>query len=310
MISSRTRHGPGDGEDRDGLPHCIAAGGRTGERWDFGRVYGNLGNSLKVTPTPVAYPFRKPETSAFEHFRPLAKMKRLDKHQSKVFGPLRMRPSDLKEIFSLLDGRNGLQLVADDIQYDSLEEFVGEYAGRTPKSLSIKIYEPHLHVALTRTQSRLYASSSDIEACGLFSSVDRILKRCERKPRLLYSLWGATSILSFVFLSTYLLAFNSQKIITLLIQAIVWLWFNWVFFVNLRRHSLIQTDNSTSLSFWKRNSDNIVVALIAALIGATVGAFATKFVDHYFPGASSSPAALSHSDSKRDCDNGPGSIRE
>jgi hypothetical protein len=211
-------------------------------------------------------------------------MEKLDTSRSKDYGPLVIWANDLFDLLSELKDCKDFELIADDVKFDSIEEFIQESRGRKPSVVKIKVREPYLTIEFYPRWARLYVSSSQLLASGLFLKVDLILARCERKPRFLYSFaWpvvGAWTIPNLFYLSPLKPFAYMQIWISVLI-------FAWVFFVGFIHlwkfssvHPVRQEDRP---GFIKRNTDSIVIAVISALLGAVGGAAATKMADRIWP---------------------------
>lgn len=211
-------------------------------------------------------------------------MEKLDKSQSKDYGPLVVWANDLFDLLSELKDSQDFELIADDVKFESIEEFIQESRGRNPSVVKIKVFNPYLTIDLYPRSARLYVSSSKLLALGLFLKIDKILSRCERKPRFCFSYaWvvGGAWVIPNLFYLSQLKPFDYLKI-WVTIPTFAWMFF--VGFIQLWRYSSIhplrQEDRP---SFIKRNTDSIIVAVISALLGAVGGVAATKMADRIWP---------------------------
>lgn len=216
--------------------------------------------------------------------------------------------ADLVRIVETLAPCKDVRLVADDIEYDSVDEFISESRGKVPKVFKVSAREPYLTIEFYRSSARLYVSTSDLTGSGLFAKLVSQVESCERRPRALYSFWYAvtsTWAIQLVFAIPALKPFSYLEVF-LMIANIIWVLR--VVFVQLRRFSLIQPLAANDpRTFWQRNADNTVIAIFSAVLGAVGGAAATKMADRIWPAtptpvvvepssaasASSSPAASS-----------------
>ena len=64
-------------------------------------------------------------------------MERLDKSQSHSFQPVRVQTKVIKEILVYLEGREGLEIIADDVRYESASELVQDRLSTRVKQLSL-----------------------------------------------------------------------------------------------------------------------------------------------------------------------------
>jgi hypothetical protein len=186
-------------------------------------------------------------------------MERLDKPQSKDYGPLVIWADDLAEIFSALKTCSESELIADDVKFDSVEEFVKESRGRNPRTVKIAARDPYLTVELGQRWARLYGSSSDLLPSGLFLKLDAILSRCERKPKFFYRyLWvmGCTWLFPNIFT---LPPFRPHGQLGLWAAGLTFLWWLYVVFIHLWRCSIVRPlHREARPSFIRRNVDAIV----------------------------------------------------
>jgi hypothetical protein len=70
-------------------------------------------------------------------------MERLDKSQSHSFQPVRVQTKVIKEILVYLEGREGLEIIADDVRYESASELVQDRLSTRVKQLSLKARSPY-----------------------------------------------------------------------------------------------------------------------------------------------------------------------
>ena len=214
-------------------------------------------------------------------------MQKLDQSISRTYQPLVIWPDQLTEVFEIIASCTDVSLVADNIKYDSVDELVTVSKGRSPKMLEIRARNPHLSIDLDPMSARLYVSSSELIATGLFAKLDMLLRSSERRPKFLYRFvwaWLASLTLPNLF---YLPVLKPYAWLSLPFSVAVLAWMLAIAYVHLRKHSSIQTGlRENQRSFVKRNIDAIVVAVVSALLGAVGGAVATKLADRYWPSTS------------------------
>lgn len=218
-------------------------------------------------------------------------MEKLDPPLNKDYGPLIMWASDLADLLSDLKDCTDIEFVADNVKYESIEEFIKESKGRNPSKVMIKALNPYLKVELYEHSASLYVSSSQLLPSGLFYKIDSILNRCERKPKIFYrQSWTIGSSIVPVIL------FNVTRLKPYFyhftwIYGLAFSWMIYVAFIVTMRHSIVQPIHKEERpSFISRNIDSIIIAVIAALIGAVIGAVATKMVDKAWENYSSTAA--------------------
>ena len=206
-------------------------------------------------------------------------MEKLEKDISKNYQPLVMWVTDLAELMDLFIESNNVRFVADDVKYESIEEFVKESRGRKPSSVKIKGSNPYITLDFDSSSAHLYISPDSLAGSGLFHKVDSILSRCERKPRFLYRFLWAWAI-SAAYLLFYLPPFNQYFYLKDWVWAITFPWWCYVFYLNLFRHSVVMPIHKEErLSFFRRNIDGVIIAVIAAIVGV----IGTKVEDRVWP---------------------------
>ena len=68
------------------------------------------------------------------------------------------------------------------------------------------------------------------------------------------------------------------------IMGLILAWYIWINFIQFRKHGLLLThEPKDGRSFFQRNADSIVVAVVSAILGAVLGATATKLADRIAP---------------------------
>lgn len=211
-------------------------------------------------------------------------MEKLDTPRSKNYGPLVVWANDLFDVVSELKACESFELIADNVKFDSVEEFIQERRGRNPSVVQIKARNPYLTIDLYPRWARLYVSSSQVLASGLFLKINSILSRCERKPRFFFSFtWpvGSAWILPNLF---YLPSLKPYAYLHIWISVLTLTWMFFVGYIHIRKFSSIHPARREDRpGFIKRNTDGIVIAVISGLLGAVGGAVATKVADRIWP---------------------------
>ncbi|HEX6612340.1 MAG TPA: hypothetical protein VF022_00545 [Rhodanobacteraceae bacterium] len=220
-------------------------------------------------------------------------MKRLEASQSRQFPPLALRLDGLREILTILAPAEEVKIVADGTEYESVDELAGHLLGKSPRELNVRAYRPYLTVELSPMSARLYASSDDLVSSGMFARIAAVLSAAERSPRALYKDSRVFLLLIGSQVLSYVPAFKSMRLGFIGFMGLILAWYIWISFVQLRKHGLLLThEPKDGRSFFQRNADSIVVAVVSAILGAVLGAAATKLVDRIVPTAQ--PAAAPH----------------
>ncbi|MBD9400834.1 hypothetical protein [Comamonas sp. CMM02] len=211
-------------------------------------------------------------------------MKRLEASQSRQFSPLVLRLDGLREILTVLAPAEGVKIVADGMEYESVDELAGHLFGKSPRELKVTGSSPYLTVELSPFSARLYAGSDDLVSSGMFARIAAVLSAAERSPRALYkNSWVFLLMVGLQVLSIVpALKSMQQGFIGLFGLTIAW--YLWINFIHLRKHGLLLThEPKDGRSFYQRNADSIVVAVVSAILGAVLGAAATKLADRIIP---------------------------
>ncbi len=198
---------------------------------------------------------------------------------------------DLNRLMEILEQCQDVRFVADDIEFDSVEEFVVESRGKSPKVVKITAREPYLSIDFYPTSAKLYIGSSDLKATGIYTQLVSKIEECERRPRLLYNFWylvTSTWGIQLFFALPYIKPYSYLEIWVILANLI---WLLRVGFIHVRRFAFVQPIAAQDpRTFWQRNSDSTVVAIFSALLGALGGAAATKVADRIWPAPQSASA--------------------
>lgn len=225
-------------------------------------------------------------------------MKKIDKPQDKEYGPIRLWLDELAALLSELEPCKDVTLIADDVKYESLEEFIRETKGRRPSFVRITASgDSYISIDLMPRWARLYVSSSSVHASGLLLKLDSILTRCEKRPRFLYRysvIVGCAIVLPIVFWLPFL---HEYDFLGRLVSAVTFAWLLFNAYLQLWRLSIVYPMRREERpSFIKRNFDTIVVVVISALLGAILGVATTKLFDRILP---SSPNQSVHTDASQ-----------
>lgn len=216
-------------------------------------------------------------------------MKRLPKSLHSEFQPVKLWAEDLREIIEALGGDSEVNIRSESLEYDSISEFLEERKGRRTSDLMITSDKLSIRVELSTSRAAIFCSSNDHIKTGAFHTIDGILRRCERKPKFLYSYaWSAitTILLQIAYQNSGPTNVKEITDIAAPLSAI-WLVFVTFFFIN-RTSTVIPLQKDAEDGFFKRNKDTIIIGLMCAVAGAA----ATKAADRIWP--SPQPTAEQH----------------
>ncbi|SER81134.1 hypothetical protein SAMN05421690_10852 [Nitrosomonas sp. Nm51] len=198
-----------------------------------------------------------------------------------------MWSGDLNEIFSIMKENGEVSLIADDVQYDDVKDFIQNSDGRMPVRMSIVTTNPYIEIELSSRESSLYASSSSIEATGFFTKIDRVLSRCECKPKVFYKIiWVMAISLSLTYIPDDLifehLISNDLGLIYLvgkgLLGLVVIIWLIYVVIINLKFHSRVHLiSKNMKKNFFREHIKIIGTSVISIVIGGII----THYLQNY-----------------------------
>lgn len=200
-------------------------------------------------------------------------MKRTSTHLGKHIPPVNLYREDLSAIAEALTQDNGkLGIRTDEFEYDSIDELVSN-SEDSLDGLSLKREIPYVSVDFdSRGGVWLYSEKNSLIARGIFAEIQEILESNRRFSYFVLrrfvegSSWlGAAGLGAFA-------AVGYWREVTL---SVLLLLIN-IAFLFVKPRSIISRDlRAQTKNFWQRNSDQIVVALIAAVTGSIVTLAAT-----------------------------------
>jgi hypothetical protein len=198
-----------------------------------------------------------------------------------TFMPLVLWRDDLDRIVAIL-GKNGgnVELVASENSFETVAEMVDHFGVIHPlSSLQIKGRNPFASIDLDRIQARLYVTAEN--GSGVFFELSNVLAARQRRWPFLYSypfLW--ILILLNLWPNLTKAVFGWAGYMAVASSAVVLAWAGWIGFIRLRHHAVVRLARRVEAqSFWQRNKDPLIVAVVAAVVGALLGIAGTKLAD-------------------------------
>lgn len=210
-------------------------------------------------------------------------MRRTPSSFDKGYLPIVIWLDDLERVFSILQSNGGkVEIHADNYVFESIDELTRYLGLRRPKELRLRGSEPYATVELTSRNANIYVSGDD-SAAKIFLELDKFLTSRRRQPAFLDSWWSiwilnATNLgLGFLPRLTDL---DLVASVTSFLGIVILLWVFWALFVRGLRHCLINLERwSPRVSFFERNKDKIVLAVISAAVGAALTFAVSKLTD-------------------------------
>jgi hypothetical protein len=204
---------------------------------------------------------------------------------SKQYYPLILWADDLNDIWNILNARTkSIKIESEENIFDTIEEYIRHFSPRPQTYLQITSADPYVSIDLTNMAARLYADENAKDSSGIFYEIDRILRSAQRRFYFGYSFIFTSFLIGLIWVSNLFppIRFASHQFdIRLVIVPLTFIWVSWVSFIQLKRFSKIRLERRASaISFLQRNSDQLVVGVIAAVIGALAGIVGTLLLAH------------------------------
>jgi len=198
-------------------------------------------------------------------------MKRINFPQEEEIKPVILYFDDLERIVEILkELSNNIVIFTDKYELDSLHE-LQEIHKDTLNWLTLGIAKPQVSVNFRPNGILLYIEEDIPVSRGILEKVKQLLRNCKRKLSwLAMNSWiGATIIGGSIFF------FSSRSFMGILLGCLmtflgaILLW--WGHGVIDKKWSVIHLKRRIELpSFWKRNKDRIVVAIISITFGSLI----------------------------------------
>jgi hypothetical protein len=211
-------------------------------------------------------------------------MKAVKKEKSftKDFGPLVLWREKLNELLLAVNS-DKIEISTEDYSFESLDEVKEHFGQRPINTLKIASLKPHMSVTFGKLGSTCWVYASPT-AAQLFLEIDEILKRCERKPRILYSNW----ISAFAFLPLGVSQMWDPKYnefpVLLIPALVVFIWIIRATYINLRWHSVLHMERRYEApSFFQRNRDQMWMMIISAIVGGLLTFAGTQLKEKFYP---------------------------
>lgn len=152
--------------------------------------------------------------------------------------------------------------------FKQLSEFKKEYL----TDVNIKVREPYIDLSLEHHQIFLYAAKDDLISRGLYEKVKAILRKNKRPFFKILQNFGIITGIS-LYLILYGLSRQSwQTVSVAAVSLLVSIAIGWYAYQDrFKKFSIIIPKYKVEVpSFWKRNSDALVLALFSAVFGGIV----------------------------------------
>jgi len=202
-------------------------------------------------------------------------MEKLEKPLLKKYPILRLYKSDLEKIFNLFkDHYPKIEIFADGFKLDDFSE-LSKINKENIVDFKISAHDPYLSVDFSGDSVSIFLSDEDdIKLRGLADKIGDILS--ERKSYFLRFFANTfapnlLTLISLILIFSLIKESKTQLFLILFCILFTLLWFLWAFKISTKKHTLIYLyDHSSTSSFFKRNKDNIFLAVLSALTGGII----------------------------------------
>jgi hypothetical protein len=204
---------------------------------------------------------------------------------TKNYMPLILWREDVEELVSILKLRGAsIEIVKGDYSFETLDEFENYAGPNSQTNVKIVSGQPYTSIELAPWQASLYVAGTHEQASGIFFELDKVLAGHQRRWPILYSLWFANVIVWGCYGVTlgarYVGAPWQVSEAATYVQVAALVWLLWIALVRFRRHSIVRMERrARARSFFQRNKDQLVIAIVAAVLEAVLGAVGTKVVE-------------------------------
>jgi hypothetical protein len=165
----------------------------------------------------------------------------------------------------------------EDYLYDSIEDLHNNRREERLTELDIDAGTWYARIGFARMWAKLDVSSGETSSAGISYKLDRVISNAARTPKLFYNgwfMWIMALLISPLVNIIFTTPVRSSRSYFYTLAGLLVLmpsWLLWALSVRLRRHAVIVlTHKSSEKSFFQRNRDNLILALISALLGATL----------------------------------------
>ena len=204
-------------------------------------------------------------------------MQQKNKSYSLDLDPVVLYIDDLEQIVSYFDESSiDVDISTDEYVLDNIQE-LENISTEILTSMTIKSSSPYISLKLYDNSLQVYISNDDAISRGILEKIKQLLISRRRRTFFIYKTWfhsiyGAFGTLSWLIIITGLAKDNIPAILFGIIFAvIIYLMLKWSKKISFKKYCTIYLKKRIDTpSFWKRNRDQITIAIIAALTGGLV----------------------------------------
>jgi hypothetical protein len=204
-------------------------------------------------------------------------MERIKPPLTKSYPPLVLGVADLEALEDVLrTAVKDYAAYSGNYKYTSIAELSAHVGKKRIHNLKFEGSKPYTSLTFAPHDARVYVGDDDLVNAGLFQKIDAILTPRVRRfsiiydPRMLVLIGPAVAGVS------ALVGGQHRAVLPIVVGVVlaVTIWSGWI---SIKRHSVIDLSASPE-TFWARNRDQILVAVIAAVVGSVVTLIATRLL--------------------------------
>ena len=210
-------------------------------------------------------------------------MRKRSKTHSEKVPPVKLYLDDIEKIVEIIaEVSDQVLLITDEYEFVDASDLASLERGSI-NALEITCSDPYLQFELAPGWIRLYIGSDTPESRGTLEKVKAILLTRRRRLGWLRDQYWLAPWFWLAPLALLLQGIESRAWLPIVAGIggtclfAVWLW--WGYRAALYRHTVIVLRRrKEEVSFWKRNSDTIIVGIIMAVVAGLLGSVLTLFV--------------------------------
>lgn len=206
-----------------------------------------------------------------------------EKHRYSHYGPVVLWWDDVEKIYEAMKaGARDISIGDGEYVFSTMESAKEHFGRRIQREFSLVGSKPFCRFSGSPVGVELSVSGGPTCA-QIYTDVDEVLRKGERKPRFLYTAWMVVLIFA-VFGSSFVLVDGPVKFALQILNPLMAAWFVYATYIGAKRHFVLHPQRrSETVGFVARSRDQIVVAIISALVGALITVAGTQIQQRYFP---------------------------
>jgi hypothetical protein len=199
-------------------------------------------------------------------------MERIIQSHGEHLKPVLLYRDDIEQIVEVMQELSpNVELSTDHYKFNDLKEWA-ELKRDYFTNMQVLTRTPFVSLELKESEIWLYIAEDTAQSRGAFEKIKRILADHTRPSVKVMNTWmppmaGAICLQPITFLTLHR-SWASLTIAAIIVLGCAW-WFWWAVHTRFHKYSIVIPKYRTDApSFWKRNSDKIVLGIITAALGS------------------------------------------